>query len=80
MMIFRTMGGSEIAFPLQTQFEYAFFIVFWPTEHKLAGPGPGTGPRPGIPTPQFFDGAPRTPRPRGGPSQNARNGQCLGSS
>ena len=68
MMIFRTMGGSEIAFPLQTQFENAFFIDFWPTEHKLAGPGPGTVPRPGIPAPAFFDGDPRTPRPRGGPT------------
>ena len=39
-----------------------------PLQPDLAGPGTGPGPRPGIPAPPFFDGAPRTPRPCGGPS------------
>ena len=72
MMSFRTLGGSEMALPLQTQSKYACFIDFRPLEPlpALLTPnlaGTGTGPRPGIPAPAFFDGAPRIHRPRGGP-------------
>ena len=37
--------------------------------YPCAGPGPG----PGIPAPAYFDGGPRTPRPRGGPTSSAKS-------
>ena len=39
-----------------------------PSCTNLAGPGTGPGTRPGIPAPPFFDGYPRTTRPRESPT------------